>query len=195
MTRAGGEILLARRPTPLIFARTKAREAQVQIAVQVEPAGGTPAAVEYRWDADTAILTAHVAEHGNGSGMSGSVELAGNDGSWLTLDVNGGRVRGVEVAVWPDVRKHSALSPPAEIEAARILVPPRSGDTGVAVLQMDTALVAEANPEESTIHFRFGARRAVRTVRIARDVLLDLDEHDVLSGIWLLNVPPFPADE
>ena len=167
----------------------------MQIAVQVEPAGGAPAPVEYRWDTDTAILSAHVADHGNGSGMSGSVELAGNDGSWVTLDVNGGRVRGVEVAVWPDVRKQSALRPPAEVEAARILVPPRSGDAGVAVLQMDTALVAEANPEESTIHFRLGGRRAARTVRIARDVLIDLDEHDVLSGIWLLNVPPFPADE
>ena len=36
---------------------------------------------------------------------------------------------------------------------------------------------------------------AARTVRIARNVLLDLDEHEVLSGLWLLNVPPFPADE
>ena len=167
----------------------------MQIAVQVEPAGGAPAPVEYRWDTDTAILTAHLADHGNGSGMSGSVELAGNDGSWLTLDVNGGRVRGVEVAVWPDVRKQTALRPPDEVEVARILVPLPGDDGGVAVLQMDTAVVAEANPEGSTIHFRLGPRRSTRTVRIARDVLLDLDEHDVLSGIWLLNVPPFPADE
>jgi hypothetical protein len=177
------------------LSRTWAREAHVQIAVQVEPAGGIPAPVEYRWDADTAILTAHLPEQGNGSGLSGSVELAGNDGSWLTLDVNGGRVRGVEVAVWPDVRKQAALRPPAEVEAARILLPPHGADPGVAVIQMDTALAAEANSEESTIHFRLGAHRAARTVRIARDVLVDLDEHDVLSGIWLLNVPPFPADQ
>ena len=169
----------------------------MQIAVQVEPSGGAPVPVEYRWDTDTAILTAHIQEAsgGNGSGMSGSVELAGNDGSWLILDIGGGRVRGVEVAVWPDVRKQSGLHAPAEVESARITVPPRKSQPGIAVMQMDTALVAEANPQESTIHFRLGGHHTARTVRIARDVLLDLDEHDVIAGIWLLNVPPFPADE
>jgi hypothetical protein len=188
------KIPLARGAPASILATTTTGEVRVQVAVQVEPAGGMPAAVEYRWDADTAILTAHVAGQTPGGGMSGSVELAGNDGSWLILDVDGGRVRGVEVAVWPDVRKHAALQPPGEVEVARILVPPRKADSGVAVLQMDTALVAEADPQERTIHFRLGSRRAARTVRIARDVLVDLDEHDVLAGIWLLNVPPFPGD-
>jgi len=165
----------------------------MDISVQVEPAGGTPAPVEYRWDTDTAILSAHLTEPGNGAGMSGSVELAGNDGSWLIIDVSGGRVRGVEVAVWPDVRKQSVLRPPAEVEAARITVPPRRSQPAVAVLQMDTALVAEANKDESTFHFKLGGHRSARTVRIARDLLVDLDEHDVLAGLWLLNVPPFPA--
>jgi hypothetical protein len=87
------------------------------------------------------------------------------------------------------------LRPPAEVEAARIRVPPHGEDGQIAVLQMDTVLVAEADPAASTIHFRLGARRAARTLRIARDVLVDLDEHDVLSGIWLLNVPPVPVDE
>jgi hypothetical protein len=168
---------------------------QVEITVQVEPAGGIPAPVEYRWDTDTAILTAHLAETANGSGLSGSLELAGNDGSWVILDVAGGRIRSVEIAVWPDVRKRPALHPPPEVEAAIVTVPPRRTHPGVAVVQMDTALVADANPEESTIHFRLGGLREARTLRIARDVLVDVDERDTISGIWLLNVPPFPADE
>jgi hypothetical protein len=167
----------------------------VEITVQVEPAGGAPASVDYRWDTDTAILTAHLPEPGEGAGLSGSVELAGNDGSWLILDMKGGRIRGVEVAVWPDVQKHAGLHPPAEVEAARVTVPARKSHAPVAVVQMDAALVAEANPEESVIHFKLGGHRATRTVRIARDVLVDLDEHEVLAGLWLLNVPPFPADE
>ncbi len=35
----------------------------------------------------------------------------GSDGSWLILDLNGGSVHGVEVAVWPEVRKRSAARP------------------------------------------------------------------------------------
>src|SRR5262249_6953726 len=83
--------------------------ARVEISVQVEAAAGTPAPVEYRWDTDTAILTAHVAQAADGKGMSGSVELAGNDGSWLILDMHGGGIRGVEIAVWPDVQKQNGL--------------------------------------------------------------------------------------
>ena len=167
----------------------------MEISVQVEAASGAPAPVDYRWDVDTAILTAHLAPAVDGKGMSGSVELAGNDGSWLILDMHGGTIRGVEIAVWPDVRKHAGLHAPREVESARLTVPARKANPGESVLQFDTTLVAEANPEETLFHFRMGGHRAARTVRIARDVLIDLDEREVLSGLWLLNVPPFPADE
>jgi hypothetical protein len=167
----------------------------VNITVQVEPIGGAPSAVEYRWDTDTAILTANLREKGGGEGLSGSVELAGNDGSWVILDVKGGRIQGVEVAVWPDVRKVPSLRPPAEVQSAQLVVPSRSSKQGVALLQMDTTLVAEADQSETIIHFRLGSSRPARTVRIASDILVDVDEQDTIKGIWLLNVPPFPGDE
>jgi hypothetical protein len=167
----------------------------VNIIVQVEPADRTPAAVEYRWDSDTAILSATLADGLRSEGVMGSVELAGNDGSWVTLDVAGGSVHGVEVAVWPDVHKLPALRAPTEVECARLVV--RLGDStgGVTVLQMDTTLLAEADPSERTIHFRLGGTRPARTVSIARDILVDVGEDDAIKGIWLLNVPPFPGDE
>ena len=31
-------------------------------------------------------------------------------------------------------------------------------------------------------------------VRIARDLLLDIDEKGHISGLWLLNVPPCPTE-
>lgn len=167
----------------------------MEISVQVEAAPGAPAPVEFRWDLDTAILTAHLAGPVDGKGMSGSVELAGNDGSWLILDMHGGAIRGVEIAVWPDVQKHTGLHAPREVEVARITVPARKAQPGETVLQFDTTLSAEANPDETVFHFRMGGHQAVRTVRIARDVLIDLDDREVLAGLWLLNVPPFPADE
>ena len=164
------------------------------ISVQLEPANGTPPAVEYRWDTDTDILTALLHQAGDAEGLSGSVELEGNDGSWLVLDVTAGRIRGVEVAVWPDVRKVPTLSPPAEVEYTAVRVPSRRSQPGVAALEVDTSLVAESDHSERTIHFKLGRPRQTRTIRLASDVLLDLDANQQIAGVWLLNVPPFPAD-
>ncbi|HEX3867669.1 MAG TPA: hypothetical protein VHV78_12990, partial [Gemmatimonadaceae bacterium] len=101
----------------------------MKIAVQLEPSTETPADVAYRWDPDTDILSAQLSpgskRNGGVEGMSGSVGLEGNDGSWLILDVNDGRINGVEVAVWPDVRPTPSLAPPSRVEEARVIVPAR----------------------------------------------------------------------
>ncbi len=167
----------------------------VSFAVQIEPAQGVPSEVDYRWDADTDILTAAVRAKAVGEGLCGSVELMGGDGAWLNLDVTAGRIHGVEVAVWPDVRKVSALRVPASIEDGRVAVPLRKLGSDVGSVSIDTALMAEADHAEETIHFRVGPPRQVRTVRIARDLLLDVDSHGRIAGVWLLNVPPFPVDQ
>jgi hypothetical protein len=166
----------------------------VNVTVHIEPAEDIPSAVEYRWDADTAILTAGLADTSLARGVSGSVELAGSDGSWVILDVRGGRIQGVEVAVWPDVKKLPTLRVPGEVSRGRLIVPSDDATGGVALMQMETTLVAESDQSERTIHFRLGTGRHVRTVCIAHDILVDLDESDAIGGIWLLNVPPFPGD-
>jgi len=71
-----------------------------------------------------------------------------------------------------------------------VVAPRRSG----AAVEVDAPLAADADAAERTIHFRVGARRQTRAVRIARDVLLDVDASDHVAGVWLLNVPPLPAD-
>ena len=165
----------------------------MNIAVHIEPANGAPAEVEYRWDPDTDILTAQLRQRRQAGGLSGSVDLEGSDGSWLILDVAAGRIHGVEVAVWPDVRKVPTLAPPSEVEYARVSVPSKGKRTGEQSLEVDTALIAEADQSERTIHFRLGPSRQTRTIRLARDLLLDIDGHGAIAGVWLLNVPPFPA--
>ena len=165
----------------------------MNVAVQLAPSQESAPDVEYRWDADTDILTARLAGAPAGDGMSGSVELEGTDGSWLIFDVSAGRIRGIEVAVWPDVHKRPALAPPTLVEDAVIIIPSRASQPGIAALEVDTPLMAEANADERTIHFRVGARRDVRTVRLGRDLLLDLDPQSRIAGLWLLNVPPFPS--
>ena len=168
----------------------------MNVIVEVQPSDGTPADVEFRWDADTDVLSARLRNGSHGQGLTGSVELSGNDGSWVILEVKSGTICGVEVAVWPDVRKVPTLSPPQEIEHARLLVPERRSQPGIALLQVDAPrLLAEADQSERTIHFSLGGADVARTVRIARDVLIDLDDESIVTGLWLLNVPPFPSDE
>lgn len=165
----------------------------MKIAVQVQPAKGAPQEVEYRWDPDTEILSAQLLPPARGEGMSGSVGLEGSDGSWLVLDVAAGRINGVEIAVWPDVRQMPALRVPANVEDAGIVVPSGRSPADISSLESTTRLVAEADAAQRNFHFRVGKAREARTIRIARDLLLDLDEKSQISGLWLLNVPPAPA--
>jgi hypothetical protein len=165
----------------------------VNIPVRIEPWAGAPAPVDYRWDEDTDILTAHVG--GAPGGRSLSVDVEGTDGSWLILDVADERIRGVEVAVWPTVRKRADLKPPDEIESVRVKVGRNDEPAGVSAVEVDTPVAAESDHAERTIHFRLGPGRQVRTVRIARDMLLDIDSRDRLAGVWLLEVPPFPVSQ
>lgn len=165
----------------------------MNVAVHLEPVTGSPPSVEYRWDTDTDILTAHLNGAVTGSGMSGSVELGGTDGSWLILDVAKGRISSVEVAVWPNVQKRSSLAPPSVVEEAEILIPARVSQPGIASLEVEMPLIAESDAAKRVIHFRVGTRRDVRTVRLARDLLIELDPHSHIAGLWMLNVPPFPS--
>ena len=166
----------------------------MSIAVRIEPAPGTPSDVEYRWDADTDILTANLRARAVSEGASGSVEIEGSDGSWLILDLNGGSIHGVEVAVWPEVRKRSSLAPPAEVTDGRVMVS-EAGGNGIASFEMNTALAAEADEAERTIHFRLGPSRQTQTVRIGRDILIEVDGKNRIAGVWLLGVPPFPEEQ
>ena len=165
----------------------------MNVAVQLEPAAESAPAVQYRWDADTDVLTARLEGVTPKGGMSGSVQIEGTDGSWLILEVAAGRINGIEVAVWPDVHKRPALVPPATVEDALVVIPSRPSQPGIASLEVDTPLMAEADSDRRVIHFRVGVRRDVRTVRIGRDLLLDVDSQSRVAGLWLLNVPPSPS--
>ncbi|HEY5544482.1 MAG TPA: hypothetical protein VIK50_00360 [Gemmatimonadaceae bacterium] len=165
----------------------------MNIPVRIEHWAGAPAPVDYRWDEDTDILTAQV--EGAAGGRTLSVDVEGSDGSWLILDVSDEHIRGVEVAVWPTVQRRADLKPPAEIESVRVKVGRDGGATGFSAVEVDISVAAESDDAERTIHFRLGHGRQVRTVRIARDMLLDIDTRDRLAGVWLLQVPPFPTNQ
>jgi hypothetical protein len=148
--------------------------------------------VDYRWDADTDILCAMLRPSGVGEGVSGSLDIEGADGAWLTLELTDGRLAAIEVAVWPDVKSVATLTPPEPAGSARVRVP-SDGLDALAAVEVDTAIRAVADAPEQTIHFRIGPTRASRAVRVARDLLLEVDAKHRIAGLWFLNVPPFPA--
>jgi hypothetical protein len=148
--------------------------------------------VEYRWDADTDILCAMLRGQGVSEGVSGSMDIEGADGAWLTLELTDGRLAAVEVAVWPDVKSVEKLALPEIAGSARVKVPSNGMDL-LAAMEVDTAIRAVADAPERTIHFRIGPTRAARAVRVARDLLLEVDAKHRIAGLWLLNVPPFPS--
>lgn len=167
----------------------------MKIPLQLEPLPTDDKApvVEYRWDPDTEILSAQLHPRVSDDGASASVEVEGADGSWLILDVASGRINGVEVAVWPDVHKRNSLQPPARIEDAHVRLSSRKTKKKVSAIEVETPVRAEADESERVFHFTLGTPRETRTVRFARDLLLDVDASSHLAGLWLLNVPPFPS--
>jgi len=166
----------------------------MKIPIQVEPTSSAAPTVEYRWDPDTEILSAQLTPRAEGKGMSGSVELEGSDGSWLILDLAGGRINGIEVAVWPEVQIRNALKPTATPEDAFVVVPSRKSQPDLAALEVETPLIAESDETERVFHFTLGRPKKVRTIRCASDVLVEVDASNHLVGLWLLNVPPFKVN-
>lgn len=149
--------------------------------------------VEYRWDADTDILVAMLRPPGASEGLTGSVDIEGEDGAWITLELTDGRLGAVEIAVWPDVRTVASLSAPAGSRPARIRVPTRASQPGLAAVEVETPIRAVADKAGRTIHFLIGAARSATVLRVARDLLVELDGRSRIVGLWLLNVPPSPV--
>ena len=94
-------------------------------------------------------------------------------------------------------RSSTSMSPRRALPCPHrvISIPSRASQPGVASLEIDTRLVADSDAAERTIHFRLGAARTVRAVKVAEDLIFDVDDSNHIAGVWLLNVPPFPTDK
>ena len=91
----------------------------MKVAVDIQPADASPAAVEYTWDPDTDILSAQLRPRTSGDGLSGSVGLEGSDGSWVILDVAAGRIAGEYTVPAASPRSLSWRMSPDFSDAAR----------------------------------------------------------------------------
>jgi len=147
---------------------------------RIEPLDGRLPKVTYHWDAETDILSVACKGTGKATDFNGTVDLEGNDGSFVVIDVASGCLRGVDVVTWPDdIRTHEQLAAPAPAKDARV----------------DTPLTVEKNQAESVLHIRVGRQRAATVVRVADRLLVEVDRSSRLAGLWFLDVPPFPNVE
>ncbi len=161
----------------------------------VEKKGRVPH-IAWRWDAETDILTGTVkrAAAKTAAGLNGSVELEGGDGSFVLLDVAGGAIRGVEVVVWPDVRTVPDLAAPVGARHGDVELPSgRRSQPSVAAVEVDALLAIDTNASESVFHVRVGPTRATAPIQVADGLVVEVDEHQELAGLWLTEVPAFPA--
>jgi hypothetical protein len=166
------------------------------LAARIVQRKGKAPRVAYRWDPETDILTGAVkgASLGKNEGLTGSVELEGGDGSFILLDVQGGTISGVEVVVWPDVRTVASLQLPAAADAD-VVLPGKPAASGVDAVEVDAALAIETNPTESVFRVRVGPARKAEAARVAEGLIVEVDERGEVAGLWLTDVPPFPAED
>jgi hypothetical protein len=163
---------------------------------RIEPLNGKLPKVSYRWDPETDILTVACKGVPKGEGMNGTVDLEGGDGSFVVIDVAGGTMRGMDVVTWPeDVRTVASLAPPATSKEGQVTFPDRHSQPGVSAVEVDTALTVDKNEKESVFHIRVGRQRPATVVRIADNMLVEIDKQARIAGLWLLEVPPFPNVE
>jgi len=163
---------------------------------RIEPLKGSLPKVSYHWDPETDILSVACRGVAKASGLNGTVDLEGVDGSFVVLEVADGSLHGVDVVTWPDdVRTVTELSAPAESKEGRVIFPARRSQPGIAAVEVDTALTVEKNSTESVFHLRVGRARTATVVRVADLMLLEIDKQSRLAGLWFLDVPPFPNVE
>jgi uncharacterized protein YuzE len=167
--------------------------AEAGVGIRVEALRGAVPRIPFKWDPETEILSGRFGVPA-GNGFTGSVELEGEDGAFVLLDVEHGTVCGIEVVVWPEV-EDQRLVPPDDAAPGRLTVAAPPAASGVGVIELETAVECFAAADERTFHFLFGEDREATPVRVADGLIVELDAQGAVAGLWLLDVPPYTVEE
>jgi ribosomal 50S subunit-recycling heat shock protein len=166
-------------------------EASLGPRFTVERLAGALPAISWRWDPETDILSGTFRSSGS-SRLDGTIELTDAEGAIAVLDVADGAVAGLDVVVWPEVTSSRSLALPSVVESGRVVLRGPRADRTTSV-EIEAVLTIRTNPGESLYHLKLGGLPAARAVRVADQLLVELDAEDGLVGCWLLGVPPFPS--
>src|SRR6266550_441826 len=98
----------------------------MQFEARIAPLDAKLPKVSYRWDPETDILSVACKGVSKATGMNGTVDLEGADGSFVVLDVAGGTLRGLDVVTWPDdISTVDTLPVPDAPTEGRVVFPSR----------------------------------------------------------------------
>ena len=166
-------------------------EASLGPRFTVERVTGALPSISWRWDPETDILSGTFRSTGN-SRLDGTIELTDAEGAIAVLDVADGAVAGLDVVVWPEVTSSRSLALPSSMESGRVVLRGPRADRTTSV-EIEAVLTIRTNPGESIYHLKLGGLPAARAIRVADQLLVELDAEDGLVGCWLMGVPPFPS--
>ena len=164
----------------------------MSVVANIEPLEGRLPALQWRWDAETDILSGSFRASRRAQGDTGAVELTDDVGSVAVVELHEGVVCGLDVVVWPEVSTRPALQLPARLVDGRVVVSRRGEPAGVAAYEIDAPLAVETDASESLFHLRIGEPRTVELVRVADHLYVEVDAAGALAGFWLTGVPAFP---
>ncbi len=166
-------------------------EASVGPRFTVERLAGALPSLSWRWDPETDILSGTFRSTGS-SRLDGTIELTDAEGAIAVIDVADGAVAGLDVVVWPEVNSVRSLPLPSSVENGRVVLRGPRADRTTSV-EIEAVLTIRTNPGESIYHLKLGTLPATRVVRVADQLLVELDAEDGFAGCWLMDVPPFPS--
>lgn len=152
--------------------------------------GGLPR-VTWSWNAETRILSGGLPVP-TGAGFTGSIEITGDDGAIVVLDVRGGWFAGVEIVVWPGAEVDPDLAMPDGVPG-RIAIPGEASPSGIGAEELETAIEADVTPDRSRLHILIGGDEPERIVQVADHLLVELDARGGVAGLWMDAVPRAPG--
>src|SRR2546428_5591263 len=124
---------------------------------RIEPVDGRLPKVSYHWDAETDILSVACKGAGKTSGLNGTVDLEGSDGSFVVIDVAGGSLRGVDVVTWPDdIRTRDDLVIPEAVKEGRGRFPNPPAPPGIPAGEGGTGPPGGENQRRSAVPIPVG---------------------------------------
>lgn len=162
------------------------------LVAQIAPFSGGLPRIGFQWNFDTEILTGSIPGLSAAREPARTIELGCADGCFLSLDLAGQVLSGLEVVVWPKGETVTGLEPPVPDSKGRLEVTTAGEERESGVAELQVPLVCERSDDKSTIHLIVGDARGVSRVAVAENLIVDIDDEGKLAGFWLTDVPPFP---
>lgn len=134
----------------------------------------------YAHDSETGILSLKLVSAN--SGERGVLEISDGEGGIFLLHTNTGMVDGVEVVVWPELDFDEDQDDPVTTDTGTVVAP-------LEIDEIECELFVRVNAEGTILRIAVNDGYSHQTVAIGDKLLLDFDEDQELTGVWMLDIP------